>query len=120
RALFEEILRPLRPFPRHPLVLARFGLLGLRSGLAIANRFRGQAARTLFAGCAAHSFLPLDQAGSASFGLALALAGHATGWPCAAGGSEAITRALAGYFRSLGGEIRTSSVVRSMSDVPRS
>ncbi|HEX9459511.1 MAG TPA: NAD(P)/FAD-dependent oxidoreductase [Thermoanaerobaculia bacterium] len=119
-ALFDEILRPLRLLPRHPFLLARFGLDGVRSALSLAKRFRGEAARALFGGCAAHSFLPLDDAGSASFGLVLAIAGHAIGWPCARGGSGAIINALASYFRSLGGTIRTSTPVRSMGDVPSS
>ena len=115
--LFAEILRPIRLLPRHPFLLARFGLDGLRPALSIAKRFRGDAARALFGGCAARSFMPLDHAASASFGLALALAGHAVGWPCAKGGSIAIINALAGYFRSLGGTIRTSTPVRSMKDI---
>jgi phytoene dehydrogenase-like protein len=119
-ALFDEILRPLRLLPRHPFLLARFGLDGVRSALSLAKRFRGEAARALFGGCAAHSFLPLDAAGSASFGLVLAIAGHAIGWPCAKGGSGAIIDALASYFRSLGGTIQTSTPVRSMGDVPDS
>ena len=119
-ALFDEILRPLRLLPHHPFLLARFGLDGVRSALSLAKRFRGDAARALFGGCAAHSFLPLDGAGSASFGLVLAVAGHAIGWPCAKGGSGAIIEALASYFRSLGGTIRTSTPVRSMVDVPSS
>jgi Phytoene dehydrogenase and related proteins len=119
-ALFDEILRPIRILPRHPLLLARFGLDGLRSALSLAKRFRGDAARALFGGCAAHSFLPLDRSGSASFGLVLAVAGHTTGWPCAKGGSVAIVNALASYLRSLGGTIRTSTPVRSMRDVPSS
>jgi phytoene dehydrogenase-like protein len=119
-ALFDEILRPIRLFPRHPFVLASFGLAGLRSGLSLAKRFKGDAARALFGGCAAHSFMPLDRAASASFGLALALAGHAVGWPCAKGGSVAIINALAGYFRFLGGTIRTATPVRSMKDIPPS
>ena len=117
-ALFDEILRPIRLLPRHPLLLARFGFDGLRSALSVAKRFRGDAARALFGGCAAHSFLPLDRSGSASFGLVLAIAGHTTGWPCAKGGSVAIVNALAGYLRALGGTIRTSTTVRSMRDVP--
>ena len=119
-ALFDEILRPLRLLPHHPFLLARFGLDGVRSALSLAKRFRGDAARALFGGCAAHSFLPLDGAGSASFGLVLAIAGHAIGWPCAKGGSGAIIEALASYFRSLGGTIQTSTPVRSMGDVPSS
>lgn len=117
-ALFDEILRPIRLLPRHPLLLARFGVEGLRSALSVAKRFHGDAARALFGGCAAHSFLPLDRSGSASFGLVLAIAGHATGWPCAKGGSVAIVNALASYLRSLGGTIRTATTVRSMRDVP--
>ena len=119
-ALFDEILRPLRLLPHHPFLLARFGLDGVRSALSLAKRFRGDAARALFGGCAAHSFLPLDDAGSASFGLVLAIAGHAIGWPCAKGGSAAIIHALAGYLRSLGGTIQTSTPVRTMGDVPDS
>ncbi len=119
-SLFDEILRPVRLFPRHPLLMARFGWNGVRSALGLVRRFRGDAARALFGGCAAHSFVPLEDAGSASFGLALALAGHAVGWPCARGGSASIIDALASYFRSLGGTIRTSTPIRSMSDLPES
>ena len=118
--LFDEILRPISLLPRHPFLLARFGLTGIRSALSLAKRFRGDAARALLGGCAAHSFLPLDAAGSASFGLVLAIAGHAVGWPCAKGGTVAIVDALASYFRSLGGTIQTSALVRSMRDVPQS
>jgi phytoene dehydrogenase-like protein len=118
--LFDEILRPIRVLPRHPLVLARFGLAGLRSAAAVAKRFRTARARALWAGCAAHSFLPLEQRGSASFGIALALAGHATGWPCARRGSVAITDALVAHLKSLGGEVVASHPVRSMRDLPES
>ena len=118
--LFAEILRPIRLVPRHPLLLARFGVDALRSAASVASRFHGQRARGLFAGCAAHSFLPLDRRGSASFGIVLALSGHAVGWSCARGGSAAITNALAEYFESLGGEIVRSHPVRSMRDVPPS
>src|SRR6266849_1355168 len=119
-ALFNEILGPIPLIPRQPLLLARFGLVGLRSAMSVAARFRTDRARALFAGCAAHSFVPLEWAGSASFGLVLALAGHAVGWPAACGGSEAIIRALASHLKSLGGEIRTSSAVKSMDDIPPS
>ena len=120
--LFDEILRPIGalPPPRHPLLLARFGLLGLQSALHLAKRFKTPHARALLGGSAAHSFLALDCVGSASFGLALILAGHATGWPAAKGGSVAIVNAMAAYLRSLGGEIRTGHLVRSLHDVPKS
>lgn len=118
--VFDEILQPLHVFPppRHPLLLAHFGLLGMQPATRLGSRFRNRHTRALFAGAAAHSFLPLDRIGSASFGLALMLAGHATGWPVAKGGSRAITRAMADYLIALGGEIRTSLRVRSLRDVP--
>jgi phytoene dehydrogenase-like protein len=120
--VFDDILRPIGalPLPKHPITLARFGLLGLQSALRLAKRFKTPQARALLAGSAAHSFLPLEHTGSASFGLALILAGHATGWPAAKGGSVAIVRAMAGYLQSLGGEIRTCHLVRSLRDVPES
>ncbi|HKO57192.1 MAG TPA: NAD(P)/FAD-dependent oxidoreductase [Thermoanaerobaculia bacterium] len=119
-ALWDEILKPISPTPHHPFMLARFGLQGLQPALRLAKRFKTDAARGLFGGCAAHSFVPLDWLGSASFGIVLALTGHAVGWPAARGGSESIVRALASYLRSLGGEIRTGVRVRSLKDIPSS
>jgi phytoene dehydrogenase-like protein len=117
-ALIGECLRPIR-FPRHPLLMARFGSLALRSSTGLADsRFRGERAKALFAGCAAHSSLPLDKIGTASFGLILALAGHAIGWPCAKGGSQRIVESLAACLKNFGGEIRTNSPVRTMNDLP--
>lgn len=117
---FPEILRPVR-FPKHPFLMQRFGLIGLRSctGLA-ASRFQTEKARALFAGCCAHSILPLEEMGTASFGLVLLLAGHAINWPCARGGSVKIIDALADCLKSMGGEIRTDSPVKTMNDLPAS
>lgn len=115
---FPEILRPVR-FPRHPLLMQRFGLIALRSATGLsASRFQTEKARALFAGCCAHSMLPLEQMGTASFGMVLLLAGHAINWPCARGGSQQIINALAACLKSLGGEIRTGLTVKSMKDVP--
>jgi phytoene dehydrogenase-like protein len=119
-AFFDEILRPVR-IPSHPLLLARFGLEALRSSEGLVrSKFHGRKARALFTGCAAHAMVPLDGLVSASFGLVLALSGHAIGWPMAKGGSENIIRALAGYLQSLGGEIRTGFPVRSLDELPPS
>ena len=120
--LFDEILRPIAalPPPKHPFLLARFGLLGLQPAMQLVKRFKTPQARALLGGSAAHSFLPLERVGSASFGMALILAGHATGWPAAKGGSVTIIAAMASYLKSLGGEIRTGHVVRSLADVPES
>lgn len=116
--LFPDILGPLR-FPLHPLVMGRFGLHAMRSAVGLARGcFEGAAAKALFAGSAAHATLPLDQPFSSAIGLALTTVGHAGGWPCAAGGSQAIASALVGYFTSLGGEIELERRVRSLKELP--
>jgi len=116
--IFGGMLKPIR-IPAHPLVMARFGLRAIRSCRGLADaRFSGEAARALLAGSSAHAVVPLERAGSAAIGMALMLAGHAAGWPLAKGGSATITNALAACLRSLGGEIRTCSPVRSRADLP--
>jgi phytoene dehydrogenase-like protein len=117
-ALLDATLAPLFP-PRHPIALARFGWHGMRSARGLAEaRFRGERARALLAGLAAHSVLPLEAPFSASFALMLGMLGHRSGWPFPRGGSGAIARALAGYLASLGGEIVTSRRVTDPSDLP--
>jgi len=113
-----DIVGPLR-LPRHPLLTAHFGLLGLRSAVSVAeSHFEGERARALFAGIAAHSVLPLDQATSAAVGLILGAAGHAVGWPMPRGGAQRISDALASYLASLGGRIETGVTVETLEDVP--
>jgi phytoene dehydrogenase-like protein len=114
-----SLLGPPR-FPRHPLALAGFGLRALRSARGLAeDLFGGEKAKGFFAGNAAHSFLPMEQAPSASFGLVLLAVGHAAGWPFPKGGSQMIADALVSYLRSLGGEVYTGVRVGSIEEVPR-
>jgi phytoene dehydrogenase-like protein len=118
--LKDELLRPFR-IPRRPFLMARFGLKALRSTTGLARGvFSGDHARALFAGLAAHSMLPLQWNATAAFGLVLAAAGHAVGWPIPRGGSQQIANALASYLRSLGGEIVTGRRIETLSEVPRS
>ena len=117
-ALFEDTLAPLR-WPRHPLLMARFGIRAVRSARGLANSwFRGPHAKALFAGLAAHSILPLENILTAAVGLMLAVAGHAVGWPLPRGGSQYITSALAAELRSLGGETVTGWRVGSLDELP--
>ena len=117
--LAAEILRPVVHVPRHPLVLARFGLPGLRSVEGLArSQFKSPAARALFAGVSAHAMLRLDRPLSASYGLALATFGHAVGWPMARGGSSAVTDALVAELRDLGGEVVTGHSVTTIASLP--
>jgi len=119
RGLFGDLLGPLPLLPRHPFLLAKFGLSAMRSATGLATaQFRSEEARALFTGNAAHSFLPLDQAFTAAVGMALSLAGHAGGWPVARGGSRAITHALTRYFEALGGVIECSAEVQDVRDLP--
>ena len=110
-----EILRPVSFIPRHPWLMARFGMVGLRSAEGVARRFRSGRTRALFAGLAAHSFLSLDEPLSAAFGILMAVPAHAVGWPIPRGGAQAITNALCGVLSGLGGKVKTSSRVQSFS-----
>lgn len=105
--------------PHHPLLMARFGFNAIRSARGLAyGIFRGERARALFAGIAAHSIMPLENPASVAAGLVLAVAGHAAGWPIPRGGSQRIADALASYLRSVGGEIITGTRIESLPDAP--
>ncbi|HEX6925628.1 MAG TPA: NAD(P)/FAD-dependent oxidoreductase [Longimicrobiaceae bacterium] len=113
-----DILDPIG-IPRHPLLLARFGMRGMLSVQRLCRlSFRGWRAAALFAGSAAHSGLPLHRLGTAAYGLTLNVAGHAVGWPFPRGGARRITEAMASYFRSLGGDIELEMPVRSLRELP--
>jgi phytoene dehydrogenase-like protein len=117
--LIPAILGPVVRPPRHPLLLARFGLPAvLPATVLVRLAFREPAARALFAGMAAHSMLRLGQPLSGSFGLVLGMLAHAVGWPVARGGSGAIAAALEAEARSLGVEIETDHRVGSLDDLP--
>ena len=116
--LSPQLLKPLLSVPRHPIVMARFGIKALQPATLLARRFKTDEAAALFGGCAAHAFLPLTRPLTSAFGLMLAASGHVGGWPFAAGGSQAIADALAARLIELGGEIRTDTMVRDLVDLP--
>ena len=109
-----EILRPVSFIPKHPWLMARFGMVGLRSAQAVARRFRDPRTRALFAGLAAHSFLSLDEPLSAAFAILMAVPAHAVGWPIPRGGAQSISDALVSLLTSLGGTVRTSTPVEHL------
>ena len=94
--LEHQVLGPVLRMPRHPVTLAQFGWVGVLPATSLIDTFRHEAAKALFAGTAAHSFLPLSRLLTASFGLLYPMTAHRFGWPFAAGGSQAIVDALAG------------------------
>ncbi|HEX8982932.1 MAG TPA: NAD(P)/FAD-dependent oxidoreductase [Ktedonobacterales bacterium] len=122
-AILDGVLGPLRPLhqmsrPAQSLWLARFGSYAPLSAQGLAERtFRGDPARGLFAGIAAHAMLPLDQAPTASAALLMITMGHAVGWPMARGGSQRIVDAMAAYLRDLGGEIITDTPIASLDEI---
>jgi phytoene dehydrogenase-like protein len=117
--LLEDIGRPVLHFPRHPFLLARFGLPALLPASLSSRVFRGTRARALYAGMAAHSFLPLDAPLTTAFAISLASSAHAVGWPFPRGGSQKISDALASYLRALGGEIATNDRIDAWSQLEK-
>lgn len=117
-ALFSELLRPTLHLPRHPLLLARFGLLGLRSAVGLARRFKTEEARALVAGCGAHSILPLEAAGTAAMALVFLASAHLVDWPCAQGGSDALANALRAALVAAGGEVATQARITHLRELP--
>ncbi len=114
REFAPEVLRPVRLIPRHPFLMACFGLRALSSAKAIAKRFHSERTRALFAGIAAHSFLSLDEPLSGAFGMLMAVSAHAVGWPVPRAGAQSITSALCGFLSTLGSKVRTSSRVEAL------
>lgn len=117
--LMEALLGPIRL--RHPLLMARFGMIAIQSASGLARaRFKDERTRAMFAGAAAHSVAPLDFRGTAGFAVGLIAAAHAVGWPVAKGGSQTLPNALAAYLRSLGGEIVVNAPVDKLAHLPPS
>jgi len=118
--LASDVLGPLH-LPKHPLILAHFGFLAIRSAKGLSESlFKGPQAKGLFSGLAAHSIMPLDWHLTAAFGLILGILGHACGWPMAKGGSQKIADALGSFFLSLGGKIFTDTTVSTIDELPPS
>lgn len=118
KQLLSEVLRPLLHVPRHPLLLARFGVPALMPARVLARTvFKTEEARALFAGVAGHSLLPFDAPASSAVALMLSTAAHAVGWPMPKGGAQRLSDAMAGYLRSMGGEIVTGRRVERLDEL---
>ena len=109
-----EALGPILKIPRHPWLLARFGMNALLPAKVVASRFRSESTRALFAGLAAHSFLSMEEPLTSAIAMLMAVPAHVVGWPIARGGSQSITIALCDYLAKLGGQVKTSVRVKSL------
>jgi phytoene dehydrogenase-like protein len=117
--LVSDFTQPLLRIPTHPIAMATFGLPALLPAQALAHlAFNDTPARALFAGCAAHSVLPLSQIASAATGIVMVASAHTTGWPIAAGGAQSITNALASYLESLGGRVILNAEITHLAELP--
>ncbi|MEU9603272.1 NAD(P)/FAD-dependent oxidoreductase [Streptomyces sp. NPDC048057] len=109
---------PWERLPSDPYRFVRFGLTALQPATWTARRFRGEKARGLLAGLAAHAIAPTSGLATTGIALMFALAAHARGWPVPRGGSQAISDALASYLRSLGGTVHTGVEVKRLDELP--
>ncbi len=115
--LLADLLAPIR-LPHDPAAMARFSARAALPASMLARRaFRGEKARGLFAGLAAHSMLPLTRLPSAAFGLVLGVLAHSVGWPFALGGSQRIADGLVSYLESLGGGAEVGRRVGALAEL---
>ncbi|MCV7357309.1 phytoene desaturase family protein [Mycolicibacterium fluoranthenivorans] len=77
----------------------------LAQGSRLWSTLRGEDARALFSGVAAHTIAPMPSLVSSGAGLMLSTLGHAVGWPIPVGGSQAIVDALLADLHAHGGEL---------------
>jgi phytoene dehydrogenase-like protein len=121
-ALADPLVNSLfAPFPpvRHGIGLARrlrvAGALRMARRLMLSSRelgtelFEGEGAALAMAGCALHTDLSPEAAGSGIYGWLLAMLGQQHGWPVAAGGAQKITDALVSRLEARGGRIEYDS-----------
>jgi phytoene dehydrogenase-like protein len=113
-----EFFGPIVHVPRRPVTLSRFGLRALLPATRFVHRFSTDEARALFAGASAHAYVPLTWPTTSGVGSMFISAAHAVGWPVAAGGSRAITDALASLLRANGGTIETGRRITRLDELP--
>ena len=113
-------LGPVRPWPLPPPAMALFGVLGAQPASVLAGMMRGEEARALLAGCAAHSMRPLRAPLTGGFGLLMTMLAHQVGWPVVAGGSSGIVRALVNELERRGAKLHAGHVVESLAELPPS
>jgi phytoene dehydrogenase-like protein len=118
--LVGDILSPFHiPLsPPRAFRLAGFGLRAIQSATRVARRFRGDRARALFGGVAAHSIIGLTEPISAAAAMVLMAAAHVDRWPFPEGGSGRLAEALSAELLALGGTILTNHPIESLDQLP--
>ncbi len=122
-ALLDTVLRPFPPVSGGLRTARALGVADLLRGTRyallpvrrLANElFRGEGARMLLAGNAAHTDLGPETAGSGAFGWLLAMVGQDIGFPVPAAGAAKIIEALVARLRSRGGDVVCGQPVREV------
>jgi phytoene dehydrogenase-like protein len=117
--MLPDILGPIgRSVPGHPLAVARFGIEGLPPASVLSRLLRGDEARALLAGAAAHSMRPLTAPLTSAYGLLFLMIAHSAGWPIVEGGSARVTDALVAELTALGGRVETGRWVETLGSLP--
>lgn len=99
------VLGDKRSLPPDLVTSARLALRMLVQGTSAWGLLRGDDARALFSGVAAHTISPMPSMTSSGLGMMLAVLAHSAGWPVPTGGSQAIADALIADFSAHGGEL---------------
>ena len=115
--LFSDVTQPMLRLPDHPVLTARFGLAALMPATVLARLFRGDEARALFAGIAAHTYYRLDRPMTSAVALMLLAAGHEHGWVVAERGSQSIADAMVAELERHGARIETGHRVTSATEL---
>ena len=113
------IMAPMLRIPRHPFLLARFGLVAGPPPTLVGKMFRTDRARALFMGVAAHALQPLGQPLVTGIGAGIITAGHAVGWPVVKGGTGHFTDATIKMLLGMGVKFETDQRVSRLHELPR-
>lgn len=113
----EDVLQPPIHVPKHPFLLARFGMYAAQSADMLVRKFTTERAKALFAGIVGHSLLSFDQLMSAAVGMMFGASAPAVGWPVAKGGAQAIPNALMRRLQQLGGVVHTGRRIGSLDEL---
>lgn len=119
-ALIDGLLSPLPPvrgavrlaaatLGRDARDTARMAIMPVRR--MVEERFRGEAARLLFAGNALHADMTPESAGSSLFGWLLVALGQTAGFPVPEGGADRIVAAMVSRLEKASGAVRTGARV---------
>jgi phytoene dehydrogenase-like protein len=109
----EFLIGDKRSLPPDLPAAALLGQRMLEQGTPAWGRLRGEDARALFTGVAAHTIARMPSLVAAGAGLLLATLAHTVGWPVPVGGSQAIADALIDDLRAHGGELHAGVTVTS-------